>query len=404
LISIYIPLMNHSVKTASITLFFISTLFSDNIEKDLQTQFILAEPGDTITIPEGVHQIRGTLSIEGKENLVIRGFDMDKSILSFSGQTDGAQGLSITNCKNIVLEKFTIQDSKGDAIKAQYVDGIVFRSVKTEWTGGPKETNGAYGLYPVQCTNVLIEFSVAIGASDAGIYVGQSNDIIVRHSTAYHNVAGIEIENSFDAMVYANHTYENTGGILVFDLPDLVQKKGGNIRVYHNIVRNNNLDNFAPPGNIVGKVLPGTGVMVLAANDVHIYENTIQNNKSIGTGIVSYFITEEAFTDSLYNPYTSDIHIYNNVYNREAGLPTLDYEIGQLMAIKYGRNTPDIIYDGMQDPDDAEGLCIQNNFRADFTNLDIEYNFEKWYSPFLSNFSEDPSPHDCGIPHLSTLK
>ena len=96
--------MNHSVKTASISLFFISTLFSENIEKDLQTQFILAEPGDTITIPEGVHQIRGTLSIEGKENLVIRGFDMDKSILSFSGQTDGAQGLSITNCKNIVLE------------------------------------------------------------------------------------------------------------------------------------------------------------------------------------------------------------------------------------------------------------------------------------------------------------
>lgn len=396
--------MNHSVKTASITLFFISTLFSDNIEKDLQTQFILAEPGDTITIPEGVHQIRGTLSIEGKENLVIRGFDMDKSILSFSGQTDGAQGLSITNCKNIVLEKFTVQDSKGDAIKAQYVDGIVFRSVKTEWTGGPKETNGAYGLYPVQCTNVLIEFSVAIGASDAGIYVGQSNDIIVRHSTAYHNVAGIEIENSFDAIVYANHTYENTGGILVFDLPDLVQKKGGNIRVYHNIVRNNNLDNFAPPGNIVGKVLPGTGVMVLAANDVHIYENTIQNNKSIGTGIVSYFITEEAFTDSLYNPYTSDIHIYNNIYNREAGLPTLDYDIGQLMAIKYGRNTPDIIYDGMQDPDVVEGLCIQNNFRAEFTNLDIEHNFEKWYSPFLSNFSEDMSNQTCGVPHLSTLK
>jgi len=332
--------MNQSVKTASITLFFISTLFSGNIEKDLQTQFILAEPGDTITIPEGVHQIRGTLSIEGKENLVIRGFDMDKSILSFSGQTDGAQGLSITNCKNIVLEKFTVQDSKGDAIKAQYVDGIVFRSVKTEWTGGPKETNGAYGLYPVQCTNVLIEHSVAIGASDAGIYVGQSNDIIVRHSTAYHNVAGIEIENSFNALVYANHTYDNTGGILVFDLPDLVQKKGGNIRVYHNIVRNNNLDNFAPPGNIVGKVLPGTGVMVLAANDVHIYGNYIQKNKSIGTGIVSYFITEEAFTDSLYNPYTSDIHIYNNVYEREAGFPTLDYEIGQLMAIKYGRNTP----------------------------------------------------------------
>jgi len=360
--------MNHSVKTASITLFFISTLFSGNIEKDLQTQFILAEPGDTITIPKGVHHIRGTLSIEGKD-------------------------------KNIVLEKFTVQDSKGDAIKAQYVDGIVFRSVKTEWTGGPKETNGAYGLYPVQCTNVLIEFSVAIGASDAGIYVGQSNDIIVRHSTAYHNVAGIEIENSFDAMVYANYTYENTGGILVFDLPDLVQKKGGNVHVYHNIVQNNNLDNFAPPGNIVGKVLPGTGIMILAANNVHIYENTIQNNKSIGTGIVSYFITEETINDSLYNPYTADIHVYNNVYEREVGFPTLDYEIGQLMAIKYGRNTPDIIYDGMQDPQSSSGLCIQNNVDVRFTNLDIEHNFEEWYSPFISNFSEDMTPHHCGRSH-----
>jgi parallel beta-helix repeat protein len=396
--------MNQSVKTASLTLLFISIVFSGNIEKNLQTQFILAEPGDTITIPEGVYQIKGTLSIEGKENLVIRGFGMNKSILSFSGQTDGAQGLSITNSKNIILENFTVQNSKGDAIKAQYVDGLVFRSVKAEWTGGPKPTNGAYGLYPVQCANVLIEYSVAIGASDAGIYVGQSNNIIIRHSTAYHNVAGIEIENSFDAMVYANHTYENTGGILVFDLPDLVQKKGGNIRVYHNIVQNNNLDNFAPPGNIVSKVLPGTGILVLAANDVHIYDNTIQNNNSIGTGIVSYFITEKAFTDSLYNPFTSDIHIYNNVYHRKTGLPTLDYEIGQLMAIKYGRNTPDIIYDGMQDPDVVEGLCIQNNFHAEFTNLDIERNFEKWYSPFLSNFSEDMSSHNCGVPHLSTLK
>ena len=126
--------MNHSVKTASITLFFISTLFSGNIEKDLQTQFILAAPGDTIIIPEGIHQIRGTLSIEGKENLVIRGMGMNRSILSFSDQDIGAQGISITNCKNIILEKFTVQNSKGDAIKAQYVDGIVFRSVKkNQW-------------------------------------------------------------------------------------------------------------------------------------------------------------------------------------------------------------------------------------------------------------------------------
>ena len=35
-------------------------------------------------------------------------------------------------------------------------------------------------LYPVESTNVLIDGCVAIGASDAGIYVGQSQNIIVQ--------------------------------------------------------------------------------------------------------------------------------------------------------------------------------------------------------------------------------
>ena len=386
------------IQPITLFLFFTSSLFA-SIEKDLQTQFILASPGDTITIPAGHHTIRGTLSIEGKENLVIRGSGMDRSTLSFLDQTEGAQGISITNSKNITLEDFSVQDTKGDAIKVQYTDGIVFRRVTAEWTGGPKETNGAYGLYPVQCQNVLIEYSVSIGASDAGIYVGQSKDIIVRYSEAFDNVAGIEIENSINAKVYENHTHGNTGGILVFDLPDLVQKKGGNIHVYNNLIESNNLFNFAPKGNIVGKVLPGTGIMVLACSDVHIYENKIRNNKSIGTGVVSYFMTEEAINDSLYNPYTSDIHIYNNIYDRWPGFPDLGYDIGQLLAVKYGRNTPDIIYDGMQDPQSSSGLCIQNNVDVRFTNLDIEHNFEEWYSPFISNFSEDMTPHHCGRSH-----
>ncbi len=375
-----------------------------NLEKELQMQFILAEFGDTITVPDGVHLILGTLSIEGKENLFIRGSGMDKSILQFSNQEEGAQGISITNSKNITLENFTVQDSKGDAIKVQYTDGIVFRHLKTEWTGGPKPTNGAYGLYPVQCNNVLIEHSLSIGASDAGIYVGQSNEIIVRYNTVFDNVAGIEIENSNNAKVYKNHTYNNTGGILVFDLPDLIQKKGGNIHVFNNIIESNNLFNFAPPGNIVGKVLPGTGIMILACRDIYIYRNTIRNNKSVGTGVVSYFMTEETIKDSLYNPYTADIHIYNNVYERWPGFPTLDYDIGKLLAIKYGRNIPDIIYDGMQDPKITAGLCIQNNGRARFTNLDIEHNFKEWYSPFISNFSEDLSPHHCGSEHQLILE
>ena len=157
-----------------------SVLIFAEFEQDLQLKLILAEPGDTISLRSGVFSILGTLSIEGKNDIVIKGADMNGTILDFSSQIEGAQGLSITNSKNIVLEDFTIQNAKGDAIKSQYTDGITFRRVKTQWLGGPKSSNGAYGIYPVQCENVLVEHCIAIAASDAGIYVGQSKNIIIR--------------------------------------------------------------------------------------------------------------------------------------------------------------------------------------------------------------------------------
>ena len=381
-----------------------------DFEKDFQTQLILAESGSVLDIPAGTHSILGTLSMEGKDNITIRGNGMVESVLDFNKQEDGAEGLRIINCKNITLENFTVQDSKGDGIKVQETDGITFRNVKAEWTNGPDPENGAYGLYPVQCQNVIIDRCNAIGASDAGIYVGQSRNIVVKNSEAFQNVAGIEIENSTNADVFGNHTHHNTGGILVFDLPDLIVKKGQNVRVFDNLVEENNLDNFAPPGNIVGTVPAGTGIMILATSDVEIYKNRIINNKTVGTAIVSYFITELPVTDSLYNPYTSAVYIHDNIYERKKQMPTLKHEMGKLFFLKFGRNVPDIIYDGMPDPQfltneneiiPERNLCIQNNDGADFLNLEISRNFEKWYTPFFTRFSQDVAPFSCQLPTIS---
>ena len=122
----------------------------------------------------------------------------------------------------------------------------------------------------------------------------------------------IEIENSLYADVYDNEAYDNTGGILVFDLPDLVLKQGGYTRVFKNNVHDNNLNNFAPKGNIVGKVPPGTGIMVLATRNVEIFDNKIVNNITAGTAIVSYYITESPINDKEYNPFPGNINIHNN--------------------------------------------------------------------------------------------
>ena len=387
-----------------IILKFTFSLCLAEFEKDLQLQLILAEPGDTIKLSSGLFPILGTLSMEGKENIVIKGTGMNSTTLNFSTQVEGAQGLSITNCKNIILEDFTVQNAKGDAIKCQYVDGITFRRVKAQWLGGPKSTNGAYGLYPVQCENVLIEHCVAIAASDAGIYVGQSKNIIVRFSEAFENVAGIEIENSTKADVYGNNVHGNTGGILVFDLPDLVVKEGKQIRIFDNIIKKNNIDNFAPEGNIVAKVPSGTGIMVMATEQVEIFGNTIIDNKTAGTAIVSYFITEEETKDTQYNPYTSSIYVHDNIYRREPQIPTLDHDIGLLLFTRFYKDVPDIIYDGMPDPKhlgaggyipNSRRLCIASNVDADYLNLEISKNFESLYSPFFAEFKTDINECEC---------
>ncbi len=374
-----------------------TALAQADFQKKLQRQLIMAEDGATITLEAGTYTLNGSLSLEGKKNIIVRGAGMEKTILSFKGQTDGAEGLRVSNAENIMLENFTVQDAKGDAIKTMNVNGITFRNVKTEWTGEPKATNGAYGLYPVMCQNVLIEGCVAIGASDAGIYVGQSKNIIVRNSRAYHNVAGIEIENSLVADVYDNESTENTGGILVFDLPDLVQKKGGNVRVYNNHIHHNNFPNFAPKGNIVAGVPQGTGVMILATNQVEIFNNKIIGNNSLGTGIISYFLTENPIKDKDYYPYPTGIYIHDNVYERDRVRYQGKGRMGQLFRYKlrFGKKVPHIIYDGIVDANTLENgqikaesrICVRNNQNATFVNIDAANNFK--------NVSRDAAAYDC---------
>ncbi|MBL7740737.1 MAG: right-handed parallel beta-helix repeat-containing protein, partial [Chitinophagaceae bacterium] len=165
-----------------------------SIEQSLQTQLITVADGGLIELPEGNFMFTKSLAMDGKSNITIKGKGADKTILSFKNQTEGAQGLLITNGRNITLEDFSIEDAKGDNLKVSEVKGITLRRIHSVWADGPKTENGAYALYPVLCKNVLIEECVAMGSSDAGIYVGQSDSVIIRKSKAYWNVAGIESE------------------------------------------------------------------------------------------------------------------------------------------------------------------------------------------------------------------
>lgn len=380
---------------------YVTTAFAQaEFQKKFQTAFIEVDNGGTIELPEGTYSLEVSLWLDDKENVTIKGKGIDKTILNFKNQLSGAEGIKITNASNITIADLTVQDTKGDGVKAQQVNGIVFRKVKAEWTKGANSKNGGYGLYPVQCDHVLIENCIARGASDAGIYVGQSNYVIVRNNKAYENVAGIEIENTSYADVYENESYNNTGGLLIFDLPDLVKKKGGYCRAFNNNIHDNNHINFAPKGNIVGKVPQGTGLMIMAANNVEVFNNKIHNNITASTAVVSYYISENPIKDSLYYPLPENISIHNNDYQRPAVRATMRGRMGKLyrFKLKFGKDVPHIVWDGIIDDKakDKKVLCISNNTNASFANIDAENNFK--------HISRDMNAHDCNLSPLAAVQ
>ncbi|MFK8050209.1 MAG: parallel beta-helix domain-containing protein [Halioglobus sp.] len=329
----------------------------DDFEVRLLEALITASPQTIIELPSGVYDFAGELSVS-VDNIVIRGTGTDAengTVLRFDNQTTGSQGILATG-DNIVIEDLAVENTPGDGIKITGSNGVTIRRVRMEWTNGPDENNGAYGLYPVQTRNVLIEDCEVRGASDAGVYVGQSENIIVRRNFVYENVAGIEIENSKFADVYENETTANTGGILVFDLPGPPVQGGEATRVFNNNVYDNNTPNFAPAGNIVAQVPGGTGIMVMANDDIEVFENTITGNSSAGILIVSYYFIDLNISKPSYDPVPEKIYIHDNDFsgNSEAPMALAD-AISQLV---FDGNMVDIFYDSSGVNTDA-GLLVE---------------------------------------------
>jgi parallel beta-helix repeat protein len=369
--------------------------FEESFRAALET----AQPGDVIEIPAGTFSFDRSL-IMNTDGVTIRGQGMDASILSFKGQLAGAEGLSVS-ASDFTIEDLAIEDAIGDALKVNEGSNIIIRRIRTEWTNGPDVNNGAYGIYPVQTTNVLIEDNVAIAASDAGIYVGQSEQIIVRGNRAEYNVAGIEVENSVGADVYNNVAVANTGGILVFNMPG-IPKRGYGTRVFDNDVSNNNTANFAAAGTAVSGVPAGSGIMVNSNDNVEIFNNRMSGNDTANIVISSYFSANYAGQREVaaeFDPYPELIYIYDNEMSGSGSQPGMDYLVKLRDAIFGPEGAfPDIIWDGVIDPNKPEGrevICVDNG-DAKLLSIDASNEF--------ANPTVDMTPYQCQIEKLTPIE
>ena len=364
----------------------------------LRLQLETAVSGAVIEVPEGVFHFQRGLSLK-TDGVTIRGAGADRSVLSFKEQIAGAEGLLVT-ASDFTIEDLAIEDTAGDALKINGGRNIRVRGLRTAWSGGPNPDNGAYGIYPVQTENTLIENSVAIGASDAGIYVGQSRNVVVRNNRAEFNVAGIEIENTVHADVHGNVAINNTGGILVFNMPDLPQR-GHSTRIFDNRVVNNNTPNFGAPGSAVADVPAGSGILVNANDLIEVFGNEVGDNQTANVLISSYFSANYSADREMmenFDPYPETIFVHDNAFSGGGDKP--DHEgLEAVRLALYGTEgrLPDIVWDGVSHPErtGAEHAICVNNPPAQLLNIDGGNGY--------ANPAVDAETHDCVHPSLEPV-
>lgn len=322
-----------------------------------------AKPGDTIQVMPGTYH--ETVYID-KDDIRIIGVIKEgkRATLDGKGILNDA---FLYSGNNFVVENFLITKYKGNGVMGQAGNNFEIRNNIIVDTG-------VYGIFPQLGKNGIVEYNVISGIEDAAIYVGMSDNIHVAHNDVFDNVAGIEIENSRHAIVENNNVYNNTGGILAFITPGLPIKTTYDVIIRNNFIYNNNHKNFGAPGSMVGSIPAGTGILIMASDDVIVENNIITGNKTVGILITDHENAPGVTIDPESDPSPDGIKLLNNLMHNN-GYDTID-DIKALMLTEFKQGSPDIVRVGS-----SRDSCIINRHRyvtvgvnswqeCEFTNTD----------------------------------
>ncbi|NWG06702.1 MAG: right-handed parallel beta-helix repeat-containing protein [Chloroflexi bacterium] len=284
-------------------------------------------PGDTIEVPYGIYHEAVVLDWSDVKLIGVPNEKGEWPVLDGEGtRSDGV----IASGNNFEMAFFAVKNYTSNGVLVEGSTGVYLHDMYIENTG-------VYGVYPVRCTDVLIERIEATLMNDAAVYAGKSENVVIRETETYGNVIGVELENTVNGEVYNNYAHDNTVGIFIDLLPQLPSKVSLYTKVYDNRVENNNGENFARPGSSPALIPPGTGMLILAADHVEIYNNTIKGNKSGGLAVFNLtvgFSTNEIDVD----PNPEYVHAHNNTYENNG------YDADPFVQKMLGRGF-DIIWD-----------------------------------------------------------
>jgi len=150
------------------------------------------------------------------------------------------------------------------------------------------DANHVYGLFPVRSSRGVIAGNLVTETeTDAGIYVGQSDNVLIAGNVVHDNLLGIEVENSRNCAVIGNDAYQNTFGIFVDILPFLQSKTQDATLVAFNSVHDSLLSNAADPEELLGMLPPGIGILIAGGDRTTVMMNHVTRNAFTGIAVVS---------------------------------------------------------------------------------------------------------------------
>ena len=320
----------------------------------IQAAVDAAMPGDTVLVPPGTYREsvlidKSDLTLRGSRGAEIDAHGFTNGITVGTGEeTPGPDGLPVCPplaLRNVTVEGLTVRNAEDNGIFMIGVDGFQVR-------GGRYLDNHEYGVFPRCSTHGAIEGSLAEGANDTGIYVGNDTEVTVTGNRATGNTSGFEVENSSDVVVRGNRSSGNTAGILVFVLPGLPRTATDHVLVEGNVVTRNNRPNPVPPdsGEDLGLVPTGSGILDIAGDDVTFRRNVVVGNDSVGIAVLA---TPFAGQDPRVEPNPDRTRVVDNVFLHNGLHPD---------PLRAGDRAADVVYDGS-----GTGNCFARNvFRTDF--------------------------------------
>ena len=364
--------------------------------KSIQEALLGAKSGDTICLCPGSFSVTKQISLTvPKVTVKGAGKTREDTILDFKGQEMGKDGFTVTS-DDFTVQNLWLKNSPGNGIVVTGATNVKFTGLKVSWDAGSVTENGAYAVYPVKSTNVILEDTEIVGAADAGAYIGQCHNAIVRNNKVHGNVAGIEIENTTDAEVYGNESYDNSAGVLVFSLPNLEKKDGIRANVHDNNIHDNNRNNFAMVGSIVSSVPVGTGVLLLAADETEIHDNQIHDNDTVAV-LIADLVTLCAISacgtpDPLTDPEPESTYIYNNAFTNNGSMPHSPLKVIPTTPLE------SVLWDGVEKTAMSGKLCMGMTNLPSFRNIHGIANIG-----ILANQTTDTTPHKCDLPKQTPI-